>query len=104
MRAVPPWSTLVDLIDRLTRAEVGRLTVLAFAAATVLGAGLGCGGGSPAPDAPLARSTGPCIFGSFSNSPWNVPCARWRPYGAASPFNRRLPAAPRLDPNSANVV
>jgi hypothetical protein len=45
-----------------------------------------------------------CAFGSFSNQPWNVPCASWRPYGAESPFNRRLPAAPRLDPNSANVV
>ncbi len=47
---------------------------------------------------------GPCAFGSFSNSPWNVPCASWRPYGEESPFNRRLPAAPRLEPNSAAIV
>jgi hypothetical protein len=95
---------LVHLIDRLTRARVAKLIGLACAAAAAVGAGLGCGGGSPAPDSPLARSTGPCAFGSFSNQPWNVPCASWRPYGPASPFNRRLPAAPRLDPNSAKVV
>jgi hypothetical protein len=46
----------------------------------------------------------PCAFGSFSNRPWNVPCASWRPYGEASPFNRRLPPSPRLEPNSAAIV
>lgn len=101
---MPPCPTLVDFIDRLARTRVGKSIGLAFAATIVLAAGLGCGGGSPAPQLELPRSTGPCSFGSFSNEPWNVPCASWRPYGDASPFNRRLPAAPRLDPNSAAIV
>jgi hypothetical protein len=32
------------------------------------------------------------------------PPACWRPYSAASPFNRSLPAAPRLDANSGAIV
>jgi hypothetical protein len=32
------------------------------------------------------------------------PDACWRPYGAASPFNQRLPAQPRLSPDSRRVV
>jgi hypothetical protein len=32
------------------------------------------------------------------------PPACWRPYGASSPFNRSLPAAPRLDASSGAIV
>ena len=75
-----------------------------FLAAIVVGAVLVSASNGP-PSRPSApASTGPCAFGSFSNQPWNVPCASWRPYGPASPFNRRLPASPRLDPNSAAIV
>lgn len=52
----------------------------------------------------LAAPRGPCAFGSFSNQPWNVPCAGWRSYGARSPFNRGVPPAPQLAANSAGIV
>jgi hypothetical protein len=43
-----------------------------------------------------------CGFGSFGAGTWPPGC--WRPYSAASPFNRPLPAAPRLAANSQQVV
>jgi len=89
--------------------RAGKLIRLGFATALVLAAGvvavvlLRASEASPSrPPAPA--STGPCTFGSFSNQPWNVPCASWRPYGDQSPFNRRLPPSPRLDPSSAAIV
>jgi hypothetical protein len=36
--------------------------------------------------------------------PGSWPAGCWRPYGEASPFNRQLPASPRLDPDSAAIV
>ena len=43
-----------------------------------------------------------CGFGSFAPGRWPDGC--WRPYGAASPFNQPLPDAPRVAPDSAQVV
>ncbi|HSD25238.1 MAG TPA: hypothetical protein VLB79_13035, partial [Solirubrobacterales bacterium] len=89
--------------------RVGKLIGLGFAIAVVLAAIVVGVVLVPASDGPPSRpsapvSTGHCAFGSFSNAPWNVPCASWRPYGPESPFNRRLPASPRLEPNSAAIV
>jgi hypothetical protein len=49
--------------------------------------------------------TGPCAadWGTFA-SPANLPGACWRPYSDSSPFNRVLPASPRLAPNSAAMI
>jgi hypothetical protein len=41
-------------------------------------------------------------FGSFGVGKW--PGACWRPYGPSSPFNRPIPAAPRLAPESKAIV
>lgn len=41
-------------------------------------------------------------FGSFSAGKWPPAC--WRPYGAGSPFNRAIPPAPRLAPESNAIV
>ena len=41
-------------------------------------------------------------LGSFGPGNWPGPC--WRPYAETSPFNQRLPAVPRIDPNSAAIV
>lgn len=54
----------------------------------------------PAPSAP--RATGSCSFGTFAEGNW--PGACWRPYGDDSPFNRRLPANPKVAANSSTVV
>src|SRR4051812_18432531 len=43
-----------------------------------------------------------CAFGSFAVGNWPGPC--WRPYADTSPFNRPLPADPRLAANSARIV
>ena len=43
-----------------------------------------------------------CGFGRFDVGAWPGGC--WRPYSAASPFNRPLPAAPRVAADSAAVV
>jgi hypothetical protein len=93
----------VHLVGSRPRSRVRQLGV-GCVAALAIGAGVGCAGGLPPSALKLPRPTGPCTFGRFSNQPWNVPCASWRPYGPESPFNRRLPAAPRLDPNSAAIV
>ena len=42
------------------------------------------------------------LYGSFAAGRW--PSACWRPYASDSPWNRRLPARPTLDPRSASVV
>ena len=43
-----------------------------------------------------------CGFGGFGVGSWPGGC--WRPYSAASPFNRRLPAQPRVAADSEQVV
>jgi hypothetical protein len=53
----------------------------------------------------LTASSGslcPGTFGSFKVGHW--PAACWRPYGPSSPFNVRIPANPRLAPESARIV
>jgi hypothetical protein len=43
-----------------------------------------------------------CGFGGFGVGAWPGGC--WRPYSVSSPFNRRLPAAPRVAADSGQVV
>lgn len=43
-----------------------------------------------------------CGYGRFARGRWPSGC--WRPYSMGSPFNRVLPAAARLAPDSAAVV
>lgn len=43
-----------------------------------------------------------CGFGTFAAGSWPPGC--WRPYSTASPFNRRLPPAPRLAAGSEAMV
>ncbi|MBI5105365.1 MAG: hypothetical protein HZB46_10375, partial [Solirubrobacterales bacterium] len=42
-----------------------------------------------------------CTFGTFGAGAW--PGACWRPYAEDSPFNRPLPAEPRLARGSAAI-
>jgi hypothetical protein len=44
----------------------------------------------------------PQQFGSYSSGNWPTAC--WRPYGSDSPFNRPLPAAPRVAADSGAIV
>src|SRR4051812_20196779 len=41
-------------------------------------------------------------FGSFGGSVWPPAC--WRPYTSGSPFNRPIPANPKVAPNSAAIM
>jgi hypothetical protein len=63
----------------------------------------------PATDPPVTDpppSEPPIVSGCTLQAPISAagPPACWRPYSAASPFNRSLPAAPRLDANSGAIV
>jgi hypothetical protein len=49
-----------------------------------------------------ADVTGPCLLGSFGAGAW--PGACWQPYSPASPFNRPLPANPRVSPDSNGII
>lgn len=54
----------------------------------------------PRDDAPAADVA--CGLGSYEVGHWPTSC--WRPYGAASPFNRRVPSDPPLMPGSRAIV
>lgn len=56
----------------------------------------------PAPAPQPTLPAGSCAFGSFGVGSWPGTC--WRPYSDSSPFNRRLPATPRLHPASEAIV
>jgi hypothetical protein len=60
------------------------------------------GGTKKSASAPLVSF--PCggAWGAFSDS--SLPGACWRPYGDSSPFNRQLPASPRLAPDSQDMI
>jgi hypothetical protein len=49
-----------------------------------------------------AAPTRACKWGRLG--PRNLPGACWRPYGRRSPFNRELPAAPKLSSSSSAIV
>ncbi len=51
---------------------------------------------------PANPSPCPAAYGAFSVGAWPPAC--WRPYAATSPFNRRVPADPALDPGSAEIA
>jgi len=51
---------------------------------------------------PAAEASLGCGFGGFGVGAWPGGC--WRPYSVSSPFNRRLPAAPRVAADSEQVV
>ena len=61
-------------------------------------------GGEPRLAALQASSLGLCmpLFGTFGPGNWPGGC--WRPYSATSPFNQMIPANPRLDPRSPQIV
>ena len=42
------------------------------------------------------------LVGTFGPGSWPAGC--WRPYSAVSPFNQPIPANPRLDPRSSQIV
>lgn len=42
------------------------------------------------------------LYGSFAAGNWPAGC--WRPYSSSSPFNQEIPANPRLDPLSPQIV
>jgi hypothetical protein len=52
--------------------------------------------------APALTATVSCGLGSFAAGDWPTAC--WRPYADSSPFNRPVPAGPRLLPNSTAIV
>jgi hypothetical protein len=52
--------------------------------------------------ATVSRDARACIFGQFDAGAWPGPC--WRPYSETSPFNRPLPADPRLASDSDEIV
>jgi Concanavalin A-like lectin/glucanases superfamily len=60
--------------------------------------------GKPEPDdsAPGDHASVTCGLGTFRVGLW--PSACWRPYADSSPFNRRLPASPRVVANSSDIV
>ncbi len=51
---------------------------------------------------PVRAAGASCTYGTFSAA--RQPGACWRPYGDASPFNRRLSSNPRVDPRSSAIV
>jgi hypothetical protein len=57
---------------------------------------------SAAGEPPVTPPGGACGFGAFDVGAWPGGC--WRPYAESSPFNRALPATPRLHPNSSAIV
>jgi hypothetical protein len=57
---------------------------------------------APAPEPTPPPPTGTCALTAFDAGSW--PAACWRPFGASSPFNRVVPDAPRLHPNSSAIV
>ena len=61
-------------------------------------------GGKPQGAPPQASLRVACfpLIGTFGPGNWPAGC--WRPYSAASPFNQPIPANPRLDPRSSQIV
>jgi hypothetical protein len=53
---------------------------------------------------PVSNHNAACDAGLGSFAPGRWPSACWRPYSDDSPFNRRLPSAPRVADNSDQVV
>jgi hypothetical protein len=58
--------------------------------------------GNPPPNSFAPGSLCPQTFGSFGVGAWPLGC--WRPYGDGSPFNKPIPAQPRVLANSAQIV
>lgn len=82
---------------------------LALASAALAAIALASCGAGPEPGpqrerGPLADSAGPCPPARARFSARRPPPACWRPYGPSSPFNRPVPARPRLLSNSAEIV
>lgn len=71
----------------------------------------GCGGdssgtasdSSPAPDNGRALPA-PAPAGGPFHSPDRLPPATWRPFASDSPWNQRIPARPKIDPDSSRMV
>lgn len=60
-------------------------------------------GATAAPPA-RAASTGECGWGTFSSQLHAWPRACWRPFARTSPFNKPIPARPKIRGNSAAIV
>jgi hypothetical protein len=80
------------------------LATCVFAGAAAVLASLVIGAGATDAHPTSAEGAGECSqeFGSFSVGNWPPGC--WRPYGPRSPFNRLIPAVPRLAPESNAIV
>jgi hypothetical protein len=64
-----------------------------------------CGAGSGASDPlPTGVASGVCPKAGADFGGGKHPPACWRPYARTSPFNRRVPANPKLAPDSARVI
>jgi hypothetical protein len=90
-----PWNPLKC-------ARYGLIVVIACLAARSTPADAACAP-VPWPSADEVLATlGPDPPGTFGVGSW--PGACWRPYADSSPFNRRLPSAPRVVGNSSQIV
>jgi hypothetical protein len=83
------------------RAVCGQVGTLAALAVALSSCALS-GSGTDARPAPLPAASVECGLGSFEAGRWPTAC--WRPYSDASPFNRSVPANPRLLSNSQAMV
>jgi hypothetical protein len=87
------------------RAFAGALLALGLLSLALASNGPGAGARPLATSRPAtASATVGCQsqFGSFSVGKWPPAC--WRPYGPRSPFNRPIPASPRLSGESGAIV
>jgi len=79
-------------------------TFLAVAAWLLAACGAQHNSGVEHPRASRHHAQSASCAGPPPRNPQLAPVSCWRPYSPHSPFNRRLPASPPLDPDSARIV
>jgi hypothetical protein len=90
--------------DRTGRRSAGRHAACLAGLALALSS---CAASGSTPDEggradPIPGASVECGLGSFEPGRWPTPC--WRPYADTSPFNRPVPADPRVLPDSDAIV
>ena len=83
-----------------TAGNTGYSTPLTF---TITGSTGGGGGGTGGGGGSVPGTQGCTLYGPYF-APSAHPAACWKPYAASSPFNRPVPANPRVQPNSAAII